>query len=34
MWNVVIFAALMVLGVYGTPSLLGWLDKRAARKAK
>lgn len=34
MWNVVIVAALMVAGVYGTPSLMGWLDRRAARRSK
>lgn len=34
MWNVVIFAGLMVLGVYGTPLLMGWLDRRAARRSK
>lgn len=34
MWNVVIFASLMVIGVYGTPSLMAWLDRRAARRSK
>jgi hypothetical protein len=33
MWNVVIFAGLMVAGVYGTPSVLAYLDRRAIRKA-
>jgi hypothetical protein len=34
MWNVVVFASLMVAGVYGTPSVLAWLDRRANRRAK